>query len=546
MNDDLIHGSDDEATRAGAGERRLILPCADSTADGSRRRARRRPLPDDLLREASLRLGILALVVAALWAAGTALALVTAGVADGNPSTSFFWIAGGSIAASLLLFAYARSPDRDAHVSLDLGLLYMIAIAFALGLVIHTAPSGAERSVSPRLSWTGALVLIVAALVPTARRKLLGAGLVAVSMNPVAMLIARASGHWPFDPPSVAFAMHAPDYLLVGVALVISHVVTSLGRRVADAREMGSYRLEELLGRGGMGEVYRASHRLLARPAAIKLIRPEMLGGADPQAADRAIARFKREAEAAAALRSPHTVDIYDFGVTADRTFYLVMELLTGMDLDTLVRRFGPMPAARVVHVLKGACDSLDEAHALGLVHRDIKPANIHLGRVGRHDDVVKVLDFGLVRSAGLTMERSTATIEGVILGTPAYMAPEMALGQRIDSRTDIYALGCVAYYLLTGEQVFTGDTVMAVVMQHVQAAPLPPSQRTELPIPAALDQLVLACLAKGPDARPQSAAQLLESLGAIAVPPWTDADAHRWWQQHHPYTSDRGATAKG
>jgi serine/threonine-protein kinase len=192
------------------------------------------------------------------------------------------------------------------------------------------------------------------------------------------------------------------------------------------------------------------------------------------------------------------------------------------------------MPAARVIHVLRQVCDSLDEAHALGLVHRDIKPANIHLGRVGRHNDVAKVLDFGLVRTAGLDGDRSTATIEGVILGTPAYMAPEMAMGGRVDARTDVYALGCVAYYLLTGEQVFTGDTVVSVVTQHVQAPPVPPSQRTELPIPAELERIVLACLAKPPEGRPQSAKDLLDALGLVRAPVWTDEDAHRWWQQHH------------
>ena len=197
------------------------------------------------------------------------------------------------------------------------------------------------------------------------------------------MLWARAQGYWDFGPASNALLMHYPDYLLVGVAVVISHVVTTLGRQVAKAREMGSYQLGELLGRGGMGEVYKATHRMLARPAAIKLIRPEMLGGNDPAVAARAIARFRREAEAAAQLRSPHTVDLYDFGVTDDQTLYLVMELLDGMDLESLVRQHGPMPAARVIHVLRQVCDSLEEAHARGLVHRDIKPANIHLGRVG-------------------------------------------------------------------------------------------------------------------------------------------------------------------
>jgi serine/threonine-protein kinase len=277
---------------------------------------------------------------------------------------------------------------------------------------------------------------------------------------------------------------------------------------------------------------------MLARPAAIKLIRPEMLGGNDPAVAARAVERFRREAEAAANLRSPHTVDLYDFGVTDDQTLYLVMELLDGMDLESLVRQHGPLPAERVIHILRHVCDSLEEAHARGLVHRDIKPANIHLGRVGCRQDFVKVLDFGLVKTAigadpDATLE-SPATIEGIIMGTPAYMAPEMALGQPIDGRADLYALGCVAYYLLTAQQVFTGDSLLTVITQHLHAAPVPPSERAELPVPPALERLVLACLAKKPEDRPQTARDVAQSLDAIQGMTWGEEEARRWWSEHH------------
>jgi serine/threonine protein kinase len=228
-------------------------------------------------------------------------------------------------------------------------------------------------------------------------------------------------------------------------------------------------------------------------------------------------------------------VDLYDFGVTEDQTLYLVMEFLEGMDLESVVRQHGPMPARRVVHVLRQVCDSLEEAHARGLVHRDIKPANIHLGRVGCREDFVKVLDFGLVKTASMGAELTLATMEGVIMGTPAYMAPEMALGESVDGRADLYALGCVAYYLLTGEQVFTGDTVLKVITQHLHAVPVPPSERTELPIPAALEQIVLVCLAKKPEDRPQGAGQLARSLGSIDGMTWGDEEARRWWSEHHP-----------
>jgi serine/threonine-protein kinase len=312
--------------------------------------------------------------------------------------------------------------------------------------------------------------------------------------------------------------MHYPNYLMLGVAVVISHVVTRLGQQVTREREMGSYRLGELLGRGGMGEVYRATHRMLARPAAIKLIRPEVLASGDGTMAQNAAARFRREAEAAARLRSPHTVELYDFGVTEDGTLYLVMEFLEGTNLELLVRSQGPLPAARVVHILLQVCESLEEAHSNGLVHRDIKPANIHLGRLGLHDDFVKVLDFGLVRSMAGPSEESLADAAGMTPGTPAYMAPEMAHDQTVDGRADLYSLGCVAYYLLTGHLVFEGDTPLQTILKHLQHPPVPPSQRTDQPIPAELEALVLACLEKQPDDRPRSAAELAERLTAVPV----------------------------
>jgi eukaryotic-like serine/threonine-protein kinase len=277
-----------------------------------------------------------------------------------------------------------------------------------------------------------------------------------------------------------------------------------------------------------MGEVYRASHRLLARPAAIKLIRPEAISG-DRAAAEVAIARFRREAEVAATLRSPHTVELYDFGVTDDRTFYLVMELLEGLDLDELVRATGPMPPGRVVHVLRQVCDSLEEAHGLGLVHRDIKPANLHVGRRPRHD-FVKVLDFGLVKSIAGGAEHTLASGPTATPGTPAYMAPEVALGRSVDARTDLYAVGCVAFYALTGELVFESKTAVEMIAKHLHEEPVPPSLRAPAEIPPALDELVLACLAKDPQRRPSSAAALARSLAAVDVT-WTEEQAADWWR---------------
>jgi serine/threonine-protein kinase len=324
---------------------------------------------------------------------------------------------------------------------------------------------------------------------------------------------------WEFGSAWKTVIMHYPDYLLLAVSVVISGVVMRLGQQLIKARELGSYRLNELLGKGGMGEVYRATHRMLARPAASKRIKPESFTGSKEEA-QLAITRFRREAQAAANLRSPHTVELYDFGATDDGVFYFVMELLIGTDLEMLVRQQGPQPAKRVIHILKQACESLEEAHAQGLVHRDIKPANIHLGTLGLKQDFVKVLDFGLVKavSGEKNTGHSLETAAGLTPGTPSYMAPEMAMGEHVDGRADIYALGCVAYWLLTGKRVFEAETSLQVVAKHLRNEPVPPSRRVPgLAIPPALETLVLQCLAKHPEDRP-TAASLAEKLNQIPL----------------------------
>jgi serine/threonine protein kinase len=284
-----------------------------------------------------------------------------------------------------------------------------------------------------------------------------------------------------------------------------------------------------------MGAVYRATHRMLARPAAIKLIRPEVLAAQDRHSAGLAIARFRREANAAAKLRSPHTVELYDFGETDDGTLYFVMELLEGMDLETLVQKEGPLPQERVIHILRQVCDSLEEAHASGLVHRDIKPANIHVGRVGLKHDFVKVLDFGLVKSVLPANQDTMATAAGLTPGTPAYLAPEMALGETCDGRADLYALGCVAFYLLTGQLVFQASNGLQMITKHIQETPAPPSRRTELEVAPELDAVVLACLAKKPEERPQTASELDRMLADIEIQPWSEEAATQWWRTRQP-----------
>ena len=524
------------------GAKLVGLRAQDTPAELRSSPERRRQLPPDLLRQAARRLQILGLIGAALWALGPGLGHVALALTDPtNPRSTQFgptdWIALAGIVISLSVFGYARKHERDIGSVVDVALAYMVACSMCIGLLVHLGPPGIERlDPQPMISWTGPIILMFAALMPAPPKKMLIAGLIAATMDPLAMILAQARGLYQFGPLRTAFLMHYPTYLLVGVAVVISHVVTRLGKQVAKERELGSYRLGEPLGRGGMGAVYRATHRMLARPAAIKLIHPEVLAARDRKSADLAIARFHREAEAAAGLRSPHTVELYDFGETEDGTLYFVMELLQGMDLETLVQREGPLPQERVIHILRQVCESLDEAHVAGLVHRDIKPANIHLGRVGRRHDFVKVLDFGLVKSvhpAG--QEDSMATAAGLTPGTPAYMAPELAMGGQVDGRADLYGLGCVGYYLLTGRLVFEAANALQMIAKHIQEAPLPPSERTELPVAPELDRIILACLAKEPDNRPGSALQLERMLGEIELQPWSEEEATRWWRTHQP-----------
>ena len=512
----------------------LIGQAPASTSANSPTPPGRRRLPDDLLRDASRRLGIIALLAGILWLVGLTLDHLLIQRASGDPSWLAFRSADAiGLVSSLVsfgLFFYTRRSSRSPAFILNLGLGFLIFLSAALGLIWHWAPSTAEPV--PGVSWIGVAVLLFAAVVPSTPLKMLITGLLAVSMNPLGMAIARAQGGWQFESLGDVLRMHYWDYLVVGVAVVISQAVTKLGQQVTRAREMGSYQLGDLLGKGGMGEVYRATHRMLARPAAIKLIRPETIHDGNALGRALAVKRFRREAEAAANLLSPHTVELYDFGVTPDETLYFVMELLDGMTLDTLVREYGAVPANRAIYILRQVCASLQEAHAAGLVHRDIKPANIHIGRLGLSHDFVKELDFGLVKSVGLApRDRSLATEIGLTPGTPDYMAPEMILGEEIDRRADLYAVGCVAYYLLTGTSCFESSNLVQVIARHLNDLPVPPSQRAGRSVPPALEQLVLACLAKRPDQRPQSAAELSHLLAAIEVAPWSEEQAAEWWR---------------
>jgi len=502
-------------------------------------------LPSDLLEQSCKRVGIASLIFAALWMVPLVMNNLVVRWVQGMPEmhlgTAWPWpgnlLAGTGVAISLAMFLTAGALDSRPLLLLDVGLGFEVATAFLVGLLSYWQPQHFGG-----LSWVVIVILVYPAVAPNTVGKTLAAALAAASMDPLGLLIAKLRGVViPLDTFGLLWQM-IPNYIAAFLAVIPAGIIRSLGQQVSKARELGSYRLDELLGKGGMGEVYRATHRMLARPAAIKLISPESLGGS-AQSARVMRERFRREAEAAASLRSPHTIELYDFGVTEDGTFYYAMELLEGIDLDTLVARYGPLPYERVIHVLQQTLLSLGEAHRRGLIHRDIKPSNIHVCRMGLAVDFVKVLDFGLVKGEG-PRRQATLTSPDVATGTPAFMAPEVAMGEPdIDHRVDLYSLGCVAYWLLTGQLVFEGENAMRTMLAHVQDEPQAPSRRTELEIPALLDEIVLTCLEKRPAARPADAQVLAERLATVHLGnPWSDERALRWWEAHLPERSEPGA----
>ena len=491
-------------------------------------------LPDDLALEAARRLRTACLVFIAVWAVllvvnhlvAPRLALPIAQAVPWPPIAD--GLAVGWIVLSLAVYRAAPAAARLGRPLVTIALGYEIALGLVVGLINQWHP----QALAGRLSWLCVLILVFPTIVPGPPRKVLAASLIVATMDPIGLLAARARGI-ELSPLPLLVWTYLPNYICAALAVLPSHIIHRLGRKVQQARELGSYRLVERIGRGGMGEVWKAEHRMLARPAAIKLIRTErLMDGADGIAEE----RFRREADAAASLRSPHTIQLYDFGVTRARELYYVMELLDGIDLDRLVAEDGPQPPARVVHILRQVCRSLAEAHAAGLVHRDIKPANLHLGRLGLEHDFVKVLDFGLVKGEARWDRRDVKlTTPESATGTPAYMPPELASGDPVDGRTDLYALGCVGYFLLTGCLVFEGEVPMQVILKHLQAEPVPPSVRLGRAIPPRLEALVLRCLAKDRAHRPAGAAELDEALGAAQAGSWTQVDARRWWESRIP-----------
>ena len=302
--------------------------------------------------------------------------------------------------------------------------------------------------------------------------------------------------------------------------------------QLSEALSVGSYRLVSPLGSGGMGEVWLARHRFLVRPAAVKLIRHDVPSG---DGRDHLVRRFEREAQVTAELRSPHTVQLYDFGVNESGSFYYVMEFLNGLDLHRIGTRFGPQPAERVIMLLRQACRSLAEAHERGLVHRDIKPANMFVTRLGTEYDYVKIVDFGVVKDQS-GRDAALLSNQNLVQGTPAFMPPEIVLGnERIDGRADLYSLACTAYWALTTHTLFEATTPAQMLLHHVQTRPDPPSTRSEVSIPRQFEAILMTCLEKDPAKRPSSALELDSQLARVPCDPWTNEQARHWWDVHAP-----------
>lgn len=474
--------------------------------------ARTSQLPPDLLEDAARRLAIASLAMAAATGVAIPISLLVEGehLREGRPYARALMVT--AVVLSLAVHFIARKKKLPAQQFITLGATYQILLCLVISLIERLGPwpQGDYREVS----WVCLVIVLFPSLVPQRPIDTLTTALAAAATGPGAYAISLTLGYQP---------IHSGDLLLqttftvaaAGLALAPSFVIFRLAENLNEARELGAYRLETLLGKGGMGEVWRAKHQLLARPAAVKLIRGDDLG-------QDALERFRREATATAALRSQHTVSLYDFGFTPEGAFYYAMELLDGQDLETIPT---PLPPARVVHILAQACLSLEEAHQAGLVHRDIKPANLFLARQGTELDHVKVLDFGLV----VTQTDSRLTAKGDLFGTPDTMAPEQIRGEELTARTDLYALGCVAYQLLSGRRVWEGKNLRLTIVAHLNEEPEPLGEDD-------LSRLVMQCLAKRPEDRPESAEALRQRLlQCECAGGWTEGDARAWWLSNRP-----------
>lgn len=512
----------------------LKLPRTMSTEQGRRMASRfstQDTMPDDLRVQALVRLKSLLRVLLVIHVIAMGL--------NGIGPQSFGWAPGCSALGALehglgvfltVAFLVALNRSQNSNRMLNYGLAYQVVTCFVAAFSEQAQPHNG-------ISVVAVLILIFPLFVPREASKTLLVGLLSAATAPLAFWLydkAGPSGGEALVVTASQYAQFGTNFLFALLAVVPSKVMANLTREVRSARRMGSYELVEKLGAGGMGEVWRGLHSLLRRPAAIKLVRQEVLEGAQR---DKVLQRFEREAQATAALESPHTVELFDFGVAQDGSLFYVMELLNGINLEKFVETFGPMRPERVAWVLEQACDSLDDAHEHGLIHRDIKPANLMICKKGRRRDFVKVVDFGLVRP---TFEfegdvNISKTAEGQIRGTPAYLSPEAVTGDGvIDARSDLYALGCVAYYLLTGKLVFDAESPVQMAIAHAVKEPMPVREAAEQEVPQWFSDLIMRMLSKEPEQRPASAMEVLKHLRqAQWDSPWSQERAEQFWSEH-------------
>lgn len=398
------------------------------------------PLPTDMIADQVGRVRWFCLVSGVLWGLATGMeAWVTPKVAGVAPSLAALVISFSAATTATGLWGYLSRARQSSGTRVDVG--PWLAVSNAAHVAMLEVWARGPGTLNPgQPSWIMMVILLTAVIAPSTPRRVAAATIGAASMGPLAIGLAAATGR-PVPSLATAALVYLPNYLWAAAAVIPSVIVDRIGGRLRAARELGSYALIERLGAGGMGEVWRARHRLLARDAAIKLIRLQVLGAASADQARNLLRRFEREAQATAQLQSAHSIRIFDFGATEDDRFYYAMELLSGRDLESLVQEFGPVLPERAVFLLRQVCHSLAEAHAGGLIHRDVKPANIYVCRMGLEYDFAKVLDFGLVTFRTDPAHGSAPTLltdPGTALGTPAYMAPEVILGSEVDRRVDV------------------------------------------------------------------------------------------------------------
>ena len=495
-------------------------------------------LPADILSEQARRIVLFSGVSAFMWTFGLTMdTLVLPATIGVSPPPSAVLLEGLAAGITFVVFLFLRFAHVHTSTKCTAG-MWVLVLNAALITLFDMYNLSLFKAAVGLPSWTAILILAAAMIMPTTPRRTLIGSLIAAAMGPVTVWVAYLLGR-PVVSPGVALVIYLPNFIWAVIATLPSAMFQRMGRQIREARELGSYELVEQLGAGGMGSVWRARHRLLARDAAVKLVRHEALGDTE-SSAQAQLRRFEREAQATALLQSQHSIRLFDFGATDDGSFYYVMELLYGRDLESLVKEFGPLPHERVMYLLGQVCHSLAEAHARGMVHRDIKPANIFLCRMGLEFDFVKVLDFGLVqtrRADTANAVTETSLTAEKLIGTPAYMAPELILGRDdVDRRADVYAIGCVAFYLLTGTRVFEDGSQMQMLVDHVHTEPVPPSNRLGAPLPVEVDTIVLDCLRKDPNDRPQDAGEVLDRITASNLAGrWSNSQARAWWQARLP-----------